>query len=910
MIHQLSCRHMWAGCRWPSVLIPLARNPHWAGLTALFICASFVSSAWAQPRYAFDSTPGFLPKHVVPSRYALALDLDPARDEFAGKADIAITVRQHVKHIVVHAHKLTSVSLALEGQGKTRALKAVTDAKTQSWSLAPEDADDIAPGNYTLRIAYRGAVHRTAQGLYRAGYTVNGEPSQMLGTQLQARFARTVFPAFDEPSFRAAFEISVRAPQEYTVLSNMPLASQSADGTARVHRFQATPRMPSYLVAVAVGRFDFMEEKIDGVALRIVTAPGKREQARYAMETTKQLLTYYADYFGVAYVLPKLDQLAVPSTRSGAMEDWGLISYAENTLLYDPARSSPNAQRWASTVIAHELAHQWFGNLVTTASWEEIWLNEAFATWLARKATMRLHPEWQLDLRQRLSVDWAMQRDSGPETRAIRSGPVSENRVLEVFDAITYQKGGAVLSMLEQWLGEDAFRKGLAAYVKGQSYSNATAGDLWHFLSGGSDKTVSRMAASWTDQEGFPVVAVEEQCVSGKTRVSLAQAQFQTDDGGNSQRLWKIPVQVARGKDARTVLLEKPAGSLEFDGCTDQPLVVNAGGVGFYRVQYGTAHLAALTERFERLAPVDRVTLLNDTFALAQAGRADLGAFFKLLSAISRVHGPDRATLFSDARGALEFMDRAFAGASAQASVRAAGRLLFGDELARLGWHPKSHEDSETLKLRGDLITLLASFEDAEVAAEAGRLFDLEASGQQPLPASIRSAVIYAAGASADRARFDDLVRLLRTAASEEDRWVYARALAAGRDPGRVEEVLAMSLQEWLPPNIASSLPSLVGQRYAFGARAYQFVLEHWDRLAARSGEMYSETNWLLPRAAANLNERASADRLIDDQNRKLGDDGVSPARQVAHRIRLNAAFKEREAKKLEADLQSWRPGP
>jgi aminopeptidase N len=237
-------------------------------------------------------------------------------------------------------------------------------------------------------------VHRFGEGLYRADYSVQDKAARMLATQLEARFARTLFPAFDEPVFRAVFDIVMRAPKEYDVVSNMPVSSKVSEADTGVHRFQPTPPMPSYLVAVAVGRFDTLSGEVDGVPLRILSAEGKRELGRYAMDVTKQVLPFYAAYFGLPYALPKLDQLAVPSTRWGAMEDWGVISYAEPLLLFDPAKSGPDTQRDVFSVVAHEVAHQWFGNLVTAASWEEIWLNEAFATWLERKATAKFNPTW------------------------------------------------------------------------------------------------------------------------------------------------------------------------------------------------------------------------------------------------------------------------------------------------------------------------------------------------------------------------------------------------------------------------------------------------------------------------------------------------------------------------------------
>ena len=877
-----------------------------ASVLACLLAMQSGMTAIAQPRFTFDGTPGVLPKEVVPSRYTLTLDLDPAREEFSGKASIAISVRKSVASIAVHAHELVATAVRLTGTGGARTLSVTADPKTQTWRLAPDDAAPIAEGNYTLDIAYTGVVHRSGEGLYRADYSVQGKATRMLATQLEARFARTLFPGFDEPVFRAIFDIAVRAPKEYDVVSNMPISSKVSEGNTDLHRFQPTPPMPSYLVTVAVGRFDVLMGEAAGVPLRILSAEGKREQSQYAMDVTKQVLPFYTAYFGLPYALPKLDQLAVPSTRWGAMEDWGMISYSEPYVLFDPAKSGPDTQRDIFAVIAHEVAHQWFGNLVTASSWDEIWLNEAFATWLERKTTAEFNPTWQIHLRQRLPIDRAMTRDAGTATRAIRSGPVNESSVFDVFDDITYTKGGAVLSMLELWVGPDAFRRGLTAYLESQKYSNATAGDLWHHISYASGKDVSAVAATWTDQQGFPVVQVRTECKEGKTRVTLAQSRFTTAPTKSSAQVWKIPVSLSRGGDVTTLLFDTAQASFDLDGCVGEPLLANAGGEGFYRVEYDRAHLRALASRFLSLSPSDRVTLLSDTFALAQAGRGTLASYFTLLAAIPQVNGADRATLFSMASEGLAFLDDAMAATPMQRKVRAAGRLLFAPELSRLGWVPGVQDDLETLQLRGLLISQLARFDDRSSIEGARQLFDLDESGTATLSASIRAPVMEAVGTHADRARFDQLLARLKTANSEEDRWMYVHALAAGRNARQAREFLSTSLVGVAAPNIASSIPRMISERSPFNAMAYSFTLTHWEQLATLSGDVGKV--WLLPSAASKFNDLERAKRLLVDQRRKAGEDGASPAARTAARIQLLSAVKRRDAAGIEKYLASWLP--
>ena len=859
--------------------------------------------AQAQPRFSFDTTPGHLSKLVVPLRYSLALDLAPERIEFTGKVGIAVRVRQAVPSIELHAFELTAVSAQLVSAGATRPLQVTPLPASQTWRLEPADGRPIAAGEHRVDMAYGGKVHVSGEGLFVAPHESGGQTQRMLAMQLEAIHARRLFPGFDEPAFRAVFEISVRAPKEFDSVSNMPRVSRTLDGAFAVHRFAATPPMPAYLVSVAVGRFEVLEGRAAGVPLRIFTSQGKREQARFALRTTQQVLPYYRRYFGVPYALPKLDQIAVPSVRWGAMEDWGLISYAEDNLLVDPERSGQETVRGVYATIAHEVAHQWFGNLVTAASWEEIWLNEAFATWLQDKTTDHFHPAWRVRLQARLPIDRAMALDAGGATRAIRSGPVSETAVFDVFDPITYAKGGAVLTMLEQWIGPQAFRNGLAAYMKGQRLSNATAGDLWHYIGQASGRDVKGVAASWTDQKGFPLVRVDTRCEAGQAMVTLAQSRFSSHGAEQPGPPWKIPVRIARGKQLTTLLLDTPRQTLKLGPCGDAPIVVNAGGVGFYRVAYEANAQAALTRRFVELPEADRVALLSDSFALMQAGRLPLPAYLALLEALPRVADSSRTMLWSVARSQLEFLDTSMAGRGAQKQVRAIGRRLLAPQLARLTWIPPPKEDAQTAELRGMLIAMLAKFDDAPTIAQATRAFDADEAGTRKLPASLRDPVTYATGMHADRARFDRLLARLKSAAGEEERWMLAKALAAGLDAPRAEELLAASLAAGVPANVASALPGLVARHSPFGELAYRYTLAQWPRLAELAGTW--GRSFLLPQAARGFSDAQSAARLVEDQRAMAGADGVALGAREAEDIRLRAAVKAREAAGLESGLLS-----
>ena len=871
------------------------------GWMLAWLLGSFAGGAWAQGRYAFDSTPGHLTKQVVPSRYALRLDLDPDRDGFAGQLTLTLRVRSEQPHVELHAHELTAGTALLRsvsGSGSNRALQVTPQPESQTWRLAPVDGRPIAAGDYRLAIAYTGKVNVSGEGLFVAPYEAGGRKQRWLATQLEAIHARKLFPGFDEPAFRAVFEITVRAPRGHEVLSNMPRTRRMAGATTTEHRFAPTPPMPTYLVAVAVGRFDVLEGRAAGVPLRILTAPGKRALAHESMRTTRQVLPHFSRYFGLPYALPKLDQLAVPSTRWGAMEDWGLISYAEDDLLVDPQRSSPRTVRNVYAVVAHEIAHQWFGNLVTAASWEEIWLNEAFATWLERKTSAHFNPGWMIPLQNRLPIDEAMALDAGAATRAIRSGPVRESAVSDVFDRITYAKGGSVLTMLEQLTGSETFRRGLVAYMKGQRLSNATAADLWHYMGQAAGRDIGAVAASWTDQPGFPLVQVDVRCEQGRQQVELAQSRYSHAGPSAATPLWKIPVHMARGGQSRTVLMETARHTLDLGNCSETPVLVNAGGVGFYRVAYDTATQRALTQHFAELPQADRVTLLSDTHALMQSGRLPVQAYLDLLEALPRVADPSRSLLWSVARSQLRDLDIALAGRPAQQALRALGRRLLAPQLERLGWSPAVREDAQAAELRGTLVELLASFDHEPTILQARRAFDDDEAGIRSLPSSLRDPVTVAVGMHADPARHERLLARLKAASGEEERWMLMKALAGGRDAARAEALLALSLAGVLPANVASSIPYMVAQRSPFGEQAYRYALEHWKALAELAG------SWgrvhLLPGAASGSSDPARAARLLEDQRRVAGADGDTMAARAADAIRLRAALRERAAPALE----------
>ncbi|HSV69987.1 MAG TPA: M1 family metallopeptidase [Methylibium sp.] len=876
----------------------------------LAAAAGLLAPAWAngQARYDFDTTATLLSKQVRPERVRLRLELDPRAERFAGEATIRLRVATPQPSLTLHAGDLEAEAVQLESNGRRRELAVEREADRGVWVLTPTDGRPIAAGRPALTLRYRGRVQHTGEGLFGVDYRIGGQPARMLATQLEAISARHVLPLFDEPVFRVPFELTVRAPVGYEVLSNTPRLARRSVGDAIEHRFAATPAMPPYLFAVTVGRFEMLEGRSGRVPLRIVTPPGKREQARYALDATRRLLPWLEHYFGQPYALAKLDQLAVPGVRQGAMEDWGLISYREDLLLYDPQRSSPRTRQLVFGIMAHELAHQWFGNLVSPASWGEIWLNEAFADWMQHKAVERFHPEWQNALRVRRGLDRTMDRDAGSATRAIRSGPVAEASVFEIFDGITYDKGGAVLSMLEQWIGEEALRRGLRGYMAERRMQPATAGDLWHHIGRAAGRPVAAVAASWTDQPGLPLVGAAARCEDGRTVVTLTQQRFSLGDALPAAT-WKIPVRLARGAELHTVMLDGPQASLRLPGCDARPLRANAGGKGYYRVEYDAALRARLAAALPGLDPADRTALLSDSHALARAGRTSMAAHFELLAALPTVAAADRAPLYAQAATQLGELDSALDDSASQPVLRAAARALLAPELARLGWQPVAGESSASTALRGDLLALLARFGDAEVVRAARERFTAALDPAGGVAPSLRRGVLQAVAMHAAPAEFDALLAALEATGSEEERGVLSGALGSVRDPALVARLLDASLTDRLPAHVVEEILDMLGRQPALSAQQYEFVLAHWEALARRSGDtVFGGRNWLLPRAAWGSNDPALARRLEADQQRLAGGPGASTAARAAASIAARQRVRQREAEALGRALADWRP--
>jgi aminopeptidase N len=861
------------------------RHAHRIAAFAIAAVAA-ISPVHAEPRFSFSTTPGKLPKDVVPRHYSLRIT--PGAQAFEAEARIDIDVTRPVAAIVLNAAELSFASAALSSAaGAEEALSASFDANQETVRLVPARSP-IAPGSYRIDIRYSGKIGRHPEGLYRIDYQEEEGGKlvgkTMLATHMEPVSARRLFPGWDEPVFRATFEIAAVVGEGLTVVSNMPQSKvEPQPGGRKEVRFAPSAPMATYLVALFIGEMDALSDEAEGIRLGIYTARGKADRARYAMEATKQIVRYYNEYFAERYPLGKLDQIALPGGNSGAMENWGAIAYNEARLLYNPAKDSTRQQQNVYDIMAHEIAHQWFGNLVTMAWWDNLWLNEAFATWMAGKTTDRFNPSWNMRMRYALSKEWALGEDARRTTHPIQTPVENDARAMEVFDSISYAKGAAVLRMLEAYLGEDVFRSGIRGYMRAHRYSSTTTADLWHHLSEASRQDVGGLVSGWTEQPGYPVVRVSERCDRGEAVVTLAQERFTLNDPGAKALAWNVPVILADASGVRhSVLVGRNGQGARLPGCGEA--IVNAGDTGYYRVQYDRD---ADPRRFP---PLDRLRLLSDTFALVQAGRVDVSRYLSLVDALGEE--TDRS-IWDQLIGSLRFIGDLIDKPQDRAAFDRFTSSVLEKPFGRAGWDARPDEPPDAALLRRSLIYALGRAGQKDVVREAKARF---AAGTRLDPA-IRPAVLDVVGRNADEAVYEALLARMHGATDMVDKWEAQSALAQMQDPKLVTRWMELMMTDELPPaDAVYYVTHVASDRVELG---WRFVLSRLPEILAKASAR--QRPYVLPNAAYGFSDSARADELLALTRARLDATAMYQAEKTADWIRLKAAVKQREASRAVA---------
>jgi aminopeptidase N len=773
-----------------------------------------------------------LPGGATPEHYTLWFAPDLRAATFRGRADIRVRLATPTAAITLHAAELAFDEVRIEAGGRTVTATVTERAKDEMVTFTAPST--LPAGAATLHIAYRGILNDKLRGFYLS----KGAARNYAVSQMEPTDARRAFPSFDEPARKATFDISMTIPAGDVAISNGAVVSDTPGPEPGTHtvRFATTPKISTYLVALLVGDFVCREGASDGVPIRVCATPDKKDLTGFALEAAEFELKFFHEYFGIRYPYGKLDIIGIPDFAAGAMENAGAITFRERMLLVDEATASIGVRKSVASVIAHELAHQWFGNLVTMKWWDDIWLNEGFATWAANKPLAAWKPEWRMDVNAAEETQAALALDILRATRPIRTKVETPDEINEVFDPIAYEKTSGVINMIEAYVGPEAFRKGVAAYLTRYATSNAAGEDFWNEVTRVTEKPVNRIMRSFVDQPGAPVLSVATACVRGNTRVTVRQRRFDGAPAGAGgtvpPQAWSLPVCVKTGTGATTCqVVNTPTGTFTAQGCG--PALVNADARGYYITEYAPDAVRALATRSPALTPAEKVSLLGDEWRLVRAGRHDVGTLLDLAAALALDTTP---AVTADIAARIGFVAGAIADPPEREAFSRWIRAAFGPALDAIGLEPRPGDSDDVQTRRGALMQLLGGAGDTRVQSAARALTAAYLEKADAVPPSLVGAALGIAAAGGDAALYDRLRAKLNASTSVPD--VYYRvfgALPAFRDPALVDRTLAFALSDEVRSQDAPTLiaPLLGGPE---GDRAWAFVQREWDALTNRLG--------------------------------------------------------------------------
>ena len=783
---------------------------------------------------------------VAPLRYAITLEPDLASGNFGGEETIEVTVKRVSKAIVLHAVELALTDVEVRVAGRPSiAARVRLDARDETVTLELPVA--IPVGAATIALHFHGRMSDRLRGLYLAH---DGERRFAL-TQFEDTDARRAFPCFDEPAMKARFQLTAIVPEGQPAISNTAPLRRVHDDARHVDRveFAETLPMSSYLVALAVGPFTARTAAVTRerrtVPITVWSATGKEALATYALDEAAALLPLFEAWFGIPYPWGKLDLIAAPEFMYGGMENVGAIVFRESALLIDGKSAGAAARRHVTEVLAHEIAHQWFGDLVTMAWWDDVWLNESFATWMEKKIVDQLHPDWRIWRDFALDRTGPLALDALADTHPIHAAPTRDERPAETSPTIIYGKGAAVLRMLERYLGEDTFRAGVRRYLDAHRFGTTRAADLWSALGEASGKPVPSVAERWITQAGAPMVTLTATCVpSGRfkddhTRLAIEQQRF-TADRSPSHDLWPVPecFRFANRPNGpireRCTLFSAPSASVDLDPPCATWVDGNAAAAGFFRVKNDDHDLRELERAIRSLSPEERLALVDDQWALARAGQAPIDPVLDLLRALM---GERDVAVLGELGAILTEIDRDLLDESDRPAFRQLVRALYLPVIEALGFVPRPSEDDETHRLRAIAVEALGLLAiDPLTIAMAQRQFAALIRDPVAVDPSLVDAVVAVAARHGDGALYDQLLARMRTPGiSPEERDRSLDALTRFSQPEFVDRALALTLTDGLRTEELDRPLRLEMATASGRAAGLKFLAAHIDALLARA---------------------------------------------------------------------------
>lgn len=872
--------------------------------------AAFLVLAPASPIYAAQAkfaaaamlVPSQLPRNAAPLHYAITVTPDATNLRYDGQVRIEFQLKSASKSITLNAADIEFKSVNI-AKGRAAAMPATAAVDKAAQTATIEFGRTLPAGRYTLMIDYAGKILQQANGIFALDYKdPTGAEKRAIFTQFEAPDARRFVPSWDEPSYKATFDLTVNVPADQMAVSNMPVAARRELGNGKAEvRFGTTPKMSTYLLFFGLGEFDRITKQVGPTEVGVVVGKGNGPKGQYALDASAKLVGYYNEYFDTPYPLPKLDNVAGPGQSQffSAMENWGAIFTFERVLLNDPKITSARTRQNIFATDAHEIAHQWFGNLVTMAWWDDLWLNEGFASWMESKATAHFNPEWQSSLDRVNGREGAMGLDAYVTTHPVIQKISTVEQTSQAFDTITYQKGEAVITMLEAFAGEDVWRNGLRAYMKKHAYGNTRTDDLWTAVEAAGAKGLVKIAHDFTRQPGVPLISVDAaKCVNGMTQLSLSQSEFSRDRKAETTakpQRWNVPViaQVV-GNAPKTTIVSGGAGNMTLPGCG--AVLVNAGQSGYYRVQYTPDMMAALKDAFPKLAPIDQLGLLNDSQSLAygayQPVRTALGLVDAEPVGASQRVTEDNVATFAYLYGLYD-KDPA-----RQAKLATLASARFGPVLDKLGMKQNVTDSTLDANLRSALISTLGYMGDPKVVSQARRLFKALDSDPAALDGPLRTTWLGVVAQNADKASWDKLRKLGQTAESQLVKSSMYRLLGASRDTDLANQALALALTKEPGATLsAAMIGSVAGEHPDL---AVDFALA--NREAVEALVDVSSTSEFIPGLANGSSDPAMIGKLNNYAAAHLKPESRKPVEQTIVAIQTRITSQPR----IRSEVNGW----
>jgi aminopeptidase N len=767
-----------------------------------------------------------LPQSVVPDHYAITITPDLPIEKFSGNETIDVTIKEPVDTITLHSADIVMHDVVLASGSKMMNATITYDVPNEMASL--KFGQTIPPGKASLRIAFDGNLQSQLRGLYLS----KTAKRKYAVTQFEPTDARRAFPSFDEPAMKATFDITLVVDNGDTAISNGAIAADTPAGPGKhAIRFRTTQKLSTYLVAMLVGDFQCVSGGVDDIPIRVCSVPGMQDLGKFAVSAAEASISFYDKYYGIKYPFGKLDLIAIPDFEAGAMENAGAITFRDTALLLDDAHASVERQRGVASTIAHEIAHQWFGDLVTMKWWDDIWLNEGFATFMTAKPLKAWHPEWRVDLDEAGGTNGSLGVDSTRSTRPIRQKAETRNEINALFDGIAYGKTAAVLRMQENWVGEETFRDGIRAYLKKFSYGNAAAEDWWGTMTTATKQPFDAVMKTFVDQTGAPLLHVSESCAADGTRtVTITQERMLPKSVPPVAQAWTIPIcahEVGAAAGSPCTMISKATDSFTTMAC-DRPLFLSRNGAGYFVTDYSFDMKAKLRAHLGEMPPAELISLNGNEALLVRSMREDVRDYLALLKAMPR---PVERPLVNAIAGNIGFLDNRLVDDMNRALWHVYVREVMRG-YAPLTWEAPAGETSEQRIMRATVLGVLGvEGEDPEVIAGARRVAQQYINDPNSVDPVIADRALPIAAFNGDEALFNQVLEHLKTAPTPEIASRYRNLIPLFRDPKLIARAVDFVYSDQVR---SQDLPGMAAT-FFFNPAAKQIgwnaAKSHWEML-------------------------------------------------------------------------------